>query len=180
MRDVLYLDRLEQAEALLKPMRIEILRSLAEPHSCTEVGRALDQTPQKVYYHVKQLVAAGLVELVGERRVRGITEGIYQAAARSFWLSPQLVGPRSRDHLSLGHLLSLVEEVQADIARLDRTAELPSVGVSGEVRLQPEQRAAFLAELRAVLEGLFTKYGGAEGDAFRIAVACYPKGDSHD
>lgn len=180
MRDVLYLDRLEQAEALLKPMRIDVLRHLAEPRSCTEVAKELGQTPQKVYYHVKQLVAAELVELVGERRVRGITEGIYQAAARSYWLSPQLVGPRSRDHLSLGHLLSLFEEVQADIARLDRTAELPSVGVSGEVRLPPERRAEFLAELRAVLEGLFDKYGGAEGDAFRIALACYPKGDDHE
>jgi peptide subunit release factor 1 (eRF1) len=31
MRDVVYLDRIEQAEALLKPQRIEVLRQLA-PH----------------------------------------------------------------------------------------------------------------------------------------------------
>ncbi|GAB3151766.1 ArsR/SmtB family transcription factor [Microbispora hainanensis] len=189
MRDVLYLEQIEQAEALLKPQRIEVLRQLAEPRTCTEVAAVLDQTPQRVYYHVKRLVEAGLVEQVSERRVRGITEGIYQASARSYWLSPGLVGRigglrRRQDELSLGYLLDLMEEVQADIAALDRTApELPSIGVSGEVHVSPERRQEFLADLRTVLQDLFTRYGGAEGDAFKLVVACYPhhsQGDDSD
>src|SRR3954470_13009836 len=104
MRDVLYLDRIEQAEALLKPQRIEVLRELAEPRSCTEVAAALGQTPQRVYYHVKRLAEAGLVHQVTERKVRGIHEGVYQALARSYWLSPRLVGRlggrRATDELS--------------------------------------------------------------------------------
>jgi DNA-binding transcriptional ArsR family regulator len=185
MRDVLYLERIEQAETLLKPQRVEVLRQLAEPRTCTEVGAQLGQTPQRVYYHVKRLVDAGLVEQVSERRVRGITEGIYQAVARSYWLSPQLVGRlglrRPQDELSLGHLLDLMEEVQADVAALDRTApELPSIGVSGEIRVRPEDRARFLDDLRTTLQDLFTRYGGAEGDAFKLAVACYPKGYDND
>jgi DNA-binding transcriptional ArsR family regulator len=180
MRDVLYLDRIEHAEALLKPHRIEVLRQLAEPRSCTEVASRLDQTPQRVYYHVKRLVDAGLATQVSERRVRGIHEGIYQASARSYWLSPRLVGRiglrRQQDELSLGYLLDLVEEVQADIAGLDRTRpELPSVGVAGEIRVRPEHRQEFLTHLQTVLQDLFTRYGGAEGDAFKLAVACYPK-----
>jgi DNA-binding transcriptional ArsR family regulator len=180
MRDFLYLDQIEQAEALLKPQRIEVLRQLAEPHSCTEVAGRLDQTPQRVYYHVRRLLDAGLVTQVSERRVRGIHEGIYQASARSYWLSPRLVGRiglrRKQDEMSLGYLLDLMEEVQADVAALDRTKpELPSVGVSGEIRLRPDQRQEFLAELQTMLQDLFSRYGGAEGDAFRLAVACYPK-----
>jgi DNA-binding transcriptional ArsR family regulator len=180
MRDVLYMDRIEQAEALLKPQRIEVLRQLAEPRTCTEIGSLLGQSPQRVYYHVKRLVEAGLVELVSERRVRGIQEGIYQAGARSYWLSPHLVGRiglrRAQDEMSLGYLLDLMEEVQADVARLDRTApELPSIGVSGEIRVRPEQRQQFLAELQGALRDIFTRYGGDDGDAFRLAVACYPK-----
>jgi DNA-binding transcriptional ArsR family regulator len=180
MRDVLYLEQIEQAETLLKPHRIEVLRQLAEPRSCTEVASRLDQTPQRVYYHVKRLLDAGLVAQVSQRRVRGIHEGIYQASARSYWLSPRLVGRlglrRQQDELSLGYLLDLVEEVQADIAGLDRTRpELPSVGVSGEIRVRPEQRQEFLAHLQTVLQDLFTRYGGAEGDTFKLAVACYPK-----
>jgi DNA-binding transcriptional ArsR family regulator len=185
MRDVAYLDRIEQAEALLKPQRIEVLRRLAEPRSCTEVAAELDQTPQRVYYHVKRLLDASLVRQVAERRVRGINEGIYQAAARSYWLSPRLVGRiglrQTRDRLSLGYLFDLVEDVQADLAALDRTRpDLPSIGVSGEIRVRPEERAAFLNELQHTLQDLFTRYGGSEGDAFRMAVACYPKGDSDE
>jgi DNA-binding transcriptional ArsR family regulator len=182
MKDVLYLEQIEQAETLLKPQRIEVLRQLAEPRSCTDVATRLDQTPQRVYYHVKRLVDAGLARQVSERKVRGIHEGIYQATARSYWLSPRLVGRiglrRQQDELSLGYLLDLMEEVQADIAALDRAApELPSIGVSGEIRVPPERRQEFLADLRTALQDLFTRYGGASGDAFKLAVACYPKGE---
>ncbi len=182
MRDVLYLEEIEQAEALLKPQRVEVLRQLAEPRPCSEGAERRGQTPQRVYYHVKRLVEAGLVDQVSERRVRGIHEGIYQAGARSYWLSPRLVGRiglrKVRDELSLGYLLDLMEEVQADIAALDRAApELPSIGVSGEIRVRPEQRQEFLNDLQSTLQDLFTRYGGAEGDAFKLAVACYPQAE---
>jgi len=179
MRDVVYLDQLEQAEALLKPQRIEVLRQLAEPRSCTEVAAELDQTPQRVYYHVKRLVGANLASQVSERRVRGIHEGIYQATGRSYWLSPRLVGRiglrQTRDRLSLGYLLDLMEDVQAEVAALDPSrSDLPSIGVSGDIRVRPEQRGEFLDELQHLLRDLFSRYGGAEGDAFRLALACYP------
>jgi DNA-binding transcriptional ArsR family regulator len=188
MRDVLVLDQFAQVEALLKPQAIEVLRRLAEPHSCTEVGQQLGQTPQRVYYHVKRLLDAQLVEQVAERKVRGIHEGIYLASARSYWLSPRLVGRigsrrQAQDAFSLGFLLNLVEEVQSDIAALDldtTAAELPSIGVSGEIRVPPDQRQAFLDDLQRTLQELFTRYGGSEGDAFKLAVACYPKGHQAD
>jgi hypothetical protein len=117
--------------------------------------------------------------------VRGINEGIYQAAARSYWLSPRLVGriglAKARDELSLGYLLDLMEDVQADIAALDKTApELPSIGLSGEIHVRPEKRQEFLNDLQTMMRELFTRYGGAEGDAFKLAVACYPKGEDHE
>lgn len=184
MKEILYLDQMAQAEALLKPQRVEVLRRLDEPRSCSEVAATLDQTPQWVYYHVKRLVEANLVSKVSERRVHGIHEGIYQANARSYWLSPRLVGRvgsrEKQDALSLGYLLDLMEEVQADVAGIAATVnseiapELPSIGVSGEVRVRPEQRQAFLADLQEALQGLFTRYGGTGGDAFKLAVACYP------
>jgi hypothetical protein len=103
------------------------------------VAGRLDQAPQKVYYHVKRMEQAGLVNRVGERQVRGITEGIYQASGASYWLAPALVGAigerRAQDEMSLGFLLSLAEELQSDLARLAATAgERPSLGLSGEVR----------------------------------------------
>jgi DNA-binding transcriptional ArsR family regulator len=184
MRDVLYLERVEQAEALLKPRRVDLLRRMAEERSCTELAVELGETPQRVYYHVKKLEAAGLVERVRERRVRGIVEGIYRARARSYWLSPRLVGDiggrrNARDRLSLGFLLELAEQLGADVAALAQRgdAETPSLGLTGEVRLPRERRAAFLHDLQSTFEALLARHGGGEGEPFALALACYPKGD---
>ena len=38
MKDLLYLERVEQAETLLKPQRIEVLRQLAEPRGTHRQG----------------------------------------------------------------------------------------------------------------------------------------------
>src|SRR5258705_11373908 len=114
---------------------------MAEETTCTELAALLASTPQKVHYHVKALEAAGLVERVAERRVHGIVEGIYRARARAYWLSPRLVGrlggplPAS-DEASLGYVIQLAEEVQADVAALASRAEddrVPSLGLSAQI-----------------------------------------------
>jgi DNA-binding transcriptional ArsR family regulator len=181
VQEVLYLERVEQAEALMKPKRVQVLRQFDEPRTCTQVGAALGESPQAVYYHVKRLQAADLIELVEERRVRGITEGVYRAAAHSYWVSPELVGRlgpdrEAADHLGLGFLLSLAETLQADLAGLAAApAVLPSFGVAGEVHLSPDQGAAFVGDLQRAFAEVLERYGGStEGHAFRLALACYP------
>ena len=180
MLDTLYIESVEQADALLKPKRIEVLRQLAEPHTCTQVGQVLGETPQAVYYHVKRLQAHALVELVEEHRVRGITEGVYRAVARSFWVSPDIVGrlgpPRPREVLlGLGFLLDLTEEMSRDLAALAAGApSLPSFGIAGDITLRPEDGAAFVAELQRAFGEVLERYSGDEGHGFRLALACYP------
>src|SRR3954451_5033653 len=165
----------------MKPRRVEVLRQFAEPRTCTQVGAELGESPQAVYYHVKRLQKAGLLELVEERRGRGVTEGGYRAAARSFWVAAGLVGrlgPKreASDHLGLGYLLSLSEALQADLAALAAgPAVLPSFGVAGEVRLSAEEGAAFVADLQRAFQDVLERYGGGEGHPFRLALACYPK-----
>jgi DNA-binding transcriptional ArsR family regulator len=184
MQDVLSLDRIDQAETLLKPRRIEILRALAEPRSCPQLAELLGDTPQKVYYHVKRLEEAGLIARVAERRVNGILEGIYQARARAYWLSPQLVGhiggrPGADHALSLGFLLNLTEELQEDVARLAANGgEVATIGLLADIRLDPERRDAFLRDLQDSVQQLLTTYGGEAGEAFRFAMAVYPKPDA--
>jgi DNA-binding transcriptional ArsR family regulator len=177
--DTLYIDTVEQADALLKPKRVQVLRQLAEPRTCTQVGQVLGDTPQAVYYHVKRLQAAGLVELVSEHRVRGITEGVYRSVAKSFWVAPSIVGrlgePRSRDELlGLGYLLDLTESMQRDLARLAAGPTLPSFGIAGDIRLSPEDGAAFVAELQRAFGEVLSRYGSGDGHAFRLTLACYP------
>lgn len=190
MQDVLYVEVAGQAGALLHPLRIEVLKKLAEPRSCPELAKELGETSQKIYYHVKILESAGLVAKVDERRVRGIMEGLYRARAKSYWLSPGLVGKvggaeRARDEMSLGFLLSLAEEIQADVARLgERTGEggpVPSLGLSLQIELDDaDERARFLTELQETLQGLAKKYaakGSTLGQEFQVSLVCYPRAE---
>ncbi len=191
MREVLYIDDVARAGALLKPLRVELLRRMSEPRTCPELGQELGETPQKIYYHVKVLEKAGLVEKVSERRVGGIVEGQYQASARSYWMSPRLVGQiggagSARDQLSLGYILGIAEQLQADIGKLSRRVgeDTPSLGLSAEIYLEDgDRRAAFLEEVRDAVQSIAEKYGavtGVERDpgAYRLMIACYPSPDA--
>jgi DNA-binding transcriptional ArsR family regulator len=194
VRDVLFIEQQEVAATLLQPLRLSLLQRMAEPRTCLELAAALGEAPQKIYYHVKVLQRAGLVDKVSERRVRGINEGIYQAGARSYWLSPHLVkrlgGPRTaRDQVSLGYLLNLAEQLQSEVGHLaeestSETVPAPSLGVSAQIRLRDAgARSAFLRDLQESIQALARKYGrqeeseshsGPPSEKFRLLVACYP------
>jgi len=190
MRDVMLVDNTDQASAVLNPLRLELLRRVDEPRTCAQLAEALGETPQKIYYHVKVLESAGAIERVAERRVRGISEGYYRATARSYWLSPKLVGRiggarRARDQMSLGFLLSLVEDLQSDVGRLAESGreETPALGFTAQVRLaKSADRTAFLSDLQNAIQSIAKKHGAAGSpsppsapDAFRLVVACYPR-----
>jgi DNA-binding transcriptional ArsR family regulator len=188
VQDVHIIDQADQANELLKPIRIEILSKLGKPTSCPEIAKALGLTTQKVNYHMKVLVDAGLVELVDERRVRGIMEGVYLAVAKSFWFSPRLVSylgnrERSTDQASLAYLLQLAEDLQVEIGQLVDRADgqsIPSLGVNAQIQLRDgTDRARFLAEVKDFFTQLADKYGEQEADhsrsngLFRLMLACY-------
>lgn len=191
MRDVMLIESTEQAGALLSPLRMQLLKLAGEPRTCTEFAESLGESPQKIYYHVKVLERAGAIEKVEERRVRAIPEGLYRATARSYWLSPSLVGRiggarQSRDQMSLGFLLSLAEELQAEVGRLAQEGgDIPSLGFSAQVRLaKPADRDAFLHDVQEAIQSIATKYGAisppprqadATPDTFQLILACYPR-----
>jgi DNA-binding transcriptional ArsR family regulator len=193
MQDVFYIEGVEQAVELLKPIRIELLKQMAEPRTCPELAEQFQDSPQKIYYHVKALEKAGLVEKVEERRVRGVVEGYYQAKARSYWLAPNLVGQiggeqATQDQTSLRYLLTLAEEFHADIGHLGHRSEagvnVPSLGLSAQVYLPDGQRRAeFLEDVQNLFQSLAQKYDtpadertpASGGGSFRLILACYPK-----
>ena len=191
MQDVRYIEEIEQALALLKPQRLEILKRLAEPRTCPELAVIFDDSPQKIYYHVKALESAGLVDKIAERRVRGAVEGIYQARARSYWLAPSLVGQigspsQARDQASLRVLLSLAEDVIEDAGRLGERSgvggEVPTLSMSAQIHLPDgKRRTEFMRELEAVFQDLAHKYSldQVEDDSanFRLVMLCYPKSE---
>lgn len=197
MQEVQLIENAEKAGELLKPIRIKILSVLDKPRTCPEIAGLLGLTTQKINYHVRVLRDAGLVRLIEEHRNRGIMEGVYQAVARSFWISPRLVGKlggRSavRDQASLAFLLQLAEELQIDIGHLaeaSNAGSVPSLGLDARLELRDAgDRAAFMEELEQSVQNLAQKYGArtpdkqARREVFRLVFACYPhisKRDNH-
>jgi DNA-binding transcriptional ArsR family regulator len=80
-----------EAKALAHPLRLRILR-LCWQHELTnkQLAERLDRDPGTVLYHVRQLVAAGLLEQAPVRSGgSGALEKPYRAKARSWWLDDQ-------------------------------------------------------------------------------------------
>ena len=73
------------ARANTHPLRISILEILAMDGGRTlspnELSYELRMPLSNVNYHVTQLFESGLIELAGERKVRGATEHFYREAA---------------------------------------------------------------------------------------------------
>lgn len=191
-RDVLLVESVDQAAVLLKPLRVAMLREMSEPRTCPELAATFNETPQKIYYHVKTLERAGLVERSGERSVNGIAEGFYRARAHSYWLSPRLVrslgGSQAvRDQTSLRMLAGHAEDMLEDVARLTERStsgeHVPTLSLAVEVALpSAARRAEFLNELRTTFEALARRYAPADRgelladpETFRFTLACYPQ-----
>jgi DNA-binding transcriptional ArsR family regulator len=187
MENLFIIQSPQQAKAIFKPIRLEILQLLNKPRTCNKLAGILNTSPQKIYYHIKILQDSGLVKKVREERVRGIMEGYYQASAASYMLSPGMVkklggAEMAKQQLSLANLLNLVEQMQTEIAALSQSKEeIPSIGLSAQIALNsPADRAAFHAELQECIQKLAEKFGARQEsppypkDVYRLILACYP------
>ncbi len=178
-----------QAAALLNPDRVRLLAALAAPASAAGVAHQVGMTRQRVNYHLRELEKAGLVELVEERRKGNCTERVMRASARSYLISPDVLGALgtdpatgdARDRFSAAYLITAVARALRDLAvlrsRADRAGKpLATLALETDVRFKSAaDRAAFTEELTTTLAGLAAKYhadGG--GRAFRFLLGAYP------
>jgi DNA-binding transcriptional ArsR family regulator len=159
-------------KALSDPLRLALLRTLMqdaadEPRvmSVKELARELGEPQTRLYRHVQQLEAAGLIQVAQTRLVSGITEHRYQAAQITLRLSPDLI----HDTAGAGHVAAAVGVVFDDFRRrllgspgspaLSGSDPAPTV-VMLDTRLTPERAAQFQQRLRALVE----EYDGADED----------------
>jgi molybdate-binding protein len=85
MSSIQFIKSLEQIKLLSDPRRLAILRLLmAQPATLTQLGVAMGEHPAWVRHHLKQLEAAGLVELVTAQASGGFVEKYYQAKAQAY------------------------------------------------------------------------------------------------
>lgn len=158
MLDQYIIRDVQQLKALGHAVRVRILHALAEkPMTAKQLADDFGIEPAKTSYHVKQLLKAGLVELLYTRETQnGIVEKYYQSIAREFQTDPGLAGkPSGRQQGSdLGRELS---RVQADFLRChkadaERSPAAPrAVHGYDHLNIPEEQLPSFIAELNELL-----------------------------
>jgi DNA-binding transcriptional ArsR family regulator len=177
----------EQAMVLLNPLRGEIVSHLLEPASASEVARQLNETPQRINYHLKSLEKVGIVRRVGTRQVRNLVEVLFQAVAKSFVLAESLsMKPETmrklKDQGALTHLITTSERMKRDALLLMEQSDENELIASAALQLQisladPTQRNAFIEEYVALVHKLAAKYHSDANleDTYQVLLAVYPQ-----
>jgi DNA-binding transcriptional ArsR family regulator len=178
----------EQAAALLHPVRSEIISLLKEPRSATELSKIMNDTAQKVNYHLKALEKVGLVVRAGTRNVRNLVEVLYRSVGRSFLLSDSLglsqdTMKKLQDQTALAHVLASAEKMKREAVLLMEQAEnadeIPSAVMNMQISLNGvRERQSFLQDYANMLTELIEKHhhpDGSESRIFHVSISMYPK-----
>jgi DNA-binding transcriptional ArsR family regulator len=178
-----------RAASLMDPMRVALLERLGEPGSSSSLARDLGLPRQRVNYHLRELEKAGFVELVEERRKGNCVERLVKATARTYLISPEVLGALGRtpaeqeDRFSASYLMAAAGRMLGDVSRHSAAAtaakkRVATLTLETDIRFATvEARTAFAEELSTAIARLAAKYHDAAtpgGRAFRLVVAAYP------
>lgn len=182
----------ERAATLLHPERRRLLEALREkPDSASGLARRLDDSRQRLNYHLRALEEAGLVELAEERRRGNFHERVMRPVARRFVVDPAVLGDEAADPGTVGdrfsatYLIALAARAVRELAGLRERAagedkRLATAGLETEVRLaRPADFEDFVRDLsEAVAEVVGRHHDGCrEGRPFRVILGTYPTGE---
>jgi DNA-binding transcriptional ArsR family regulator len=166
-----------------------MVEALARPDSAAGVARRLGMPRQLVNYHLRQLEAAGLVELMDERTQGTRTERILRARARSYLIAPEALGEvaadpaQVADRFSASYLLAAAARLIGQLgAVLDRAGgagkRVATLTLGAQIRFRTaSERNAFAEELTAAVGALVAKYHDEEsvgGRRFELLIGVYP------
>lgn len=178
----------ETAAVLLQPDRMRMLELLAEPDSAAGLARRMELPRQQVNYHLRELERQGLVALVEERRKGNCTERVMRATARSYLVSPDVLGrlgadPNTAlDQFSASFLIAVSAQAIRDVARMSAKAKrnhkrIATMTAQVDIRFaNAAERAAFADDLTNALARLAQKYHSKDpgGRAYRVFAGAYP------
>jgi DNA-binding transcriptional ArsR family regulator len=180
---------LDKAAAMLESTRLTLLGELASPDSASGLSRRLGWPRQRINYHLRALENAGLVEEVEQRRKGNCVERVMRATARSYLISPQVLGSlaadpsRVNDRSSTAYLIAAAARMIQDVADVYRRADLagqPAATLALQVDVRfasDEDGSAFAEELAhqvARLAAEFHDNTAPDGRLYRFHVAGYP------
>jgi DNA-binding transcriptional ArsR family regulator len=194
-----------RAAHLMDPMRVGLLQRLAEPGSASSLAREIGLPRQRINYHLRELEKAGFLELVEERRKGNCVERLVRATARSYLISPEVLGALGRtpeeqqDRFSASYLMAAAGRLLHDLSESSGKAaasrkRVATLTLEADIRFaSAEARSAFAEELSAAVARVAAKYHDDTtpgGRTFHLLVGAYParpvsrnpdpKGASHE
>ena len=179
----------DAASALLNPLRRNILQALASPGSATTVAETPGTPRPWVNYHLRVLEKAGLVEEVGTRQRRGLTERLVRATAAHYLVSPDAIAELGgstadvSDRFSATYQVAVAARTIREVAALaamarDAGKRLTTLSLDTEISFAtPAARAAFGDELVATINRLVAKYHdgtATHGRTYRLFAGAHP------
>ncbi|GEM84153.1 winged helix-turn-helix domain-containing protein [Meiothermus hypogaeus] len=182
--DQMIIRDLETVKVLTDPLRLEILELMRQPITVKAVARSLKMPPTKLYYHIGQMEAHGLIRVVATRVVSGIIEKQYQVTARHYSIDRKLLGVDKNNHHSLTQILhNVLDGVSADIQKglesgLIRVGDEHPVHqrlVLGRtlVRITPQQAQEFIEKINQLLKQ-FSEDPSEEAQPYSFLIAFHP------
>ena len=179
----------DQGAVLLHPIRLRLVGRLAEPNSATGLAREMGLPRQKINYHLRELEKNGLVRFVKQQRKGNCLERIVQATARSYLISPEVLGSlasdpsRIPDRFSSGYMIAVAARTIRELSILQQRADkakqpLPTFNLQADIRFaSAEDRNCFAEELMQEVARLTAKYHhetAPGGRLYRFFVGGYP------
>jgi DNA-binding transcriptional ArsR family regulator len=179
----------EGSAAKARPMRARILERLAAPTTAAALARELDTSRQKIGYHLRELEAQGLVELVEERRKGNVVERLVKASSRAYLVSAEALASLAPDpaaavdRFSSAYLIAVAARSVREVATLRERAQkagktLPTFSLQADVRFaNAKARHAFAEELAETVARLVSRYHDdkAEGGRpYRLFLGVHP------
>lgn len=141
------LTTIPQVRAVAEPLRESLLDLLLErAATVTELAQAVGRPKGTVAYHVKVLVAAGLVQAVRTRRVRAVTETYYGRTARLFFVGTLKAVDESGRPLHSNYLATAASESAQAHADDTLTAILRHAAIPREHLVEFRRRLLDLAD----------------------------------
>jgi DNA-binding transcriptional ArsR family regulator len=190
------LDEPDRVRRALSPLRRQLLARLRTPASAAQLAGELELPRQRIGYHLRELEAAGLVELVEERRRRGFVERVLRASAEAYVVDPAVMSrsedpageaavdssgvSAARDRHAAEHLVDVAGRTVRDVARMQTAAErsgrrLLTFTLETEVRFgAPADVHRFTDALAAAVADVVAAFDMPSGRAYRVIGAGHP------
>jgi DNA-binding transcriptional ArsR family regulator len=193
---VMLISSAETLRAISDPTRMRLMEVMVQrqdpPWSVKELAAALAVPTTRLYHHVEQLLAHGIVLPVERRVVSGIIETRYRIAALSFQLDRRLFEGGTDDAAQAIHdtLVTIFDSARDEIEAAMRSAAAgttggpadPDAGEAGHDRVLVARSLARLTPARAAeyrrrlneLQLEFADEDAPGAEAWGVVLAVYP------